>query len=118
MDKYKHTQTGILTEELVAAALGVPELVVGDSIENTADEGQVYVGADIWTDNALFQVVNTPALQVAASAYTVMWNEKGNIPWAVESYREEGRRSFREESMSRFKKESGVDLGQKKHWSR
>jgi len=41
----------------------------------------------------LFQVVNPPALQVAASAYTVMWNEKGNIPWAVDSYREEGRRS-------------------------
>jgi len=93
LDKYKHTQTGILTEELVAAALGVPEIVVGDSVENTADENQVYVGADIWTDSALFQVVNPPALQVAASAYTVMWNEKGNIPWAVDSYREEGRRS-------------------------
>jgi len=89
LDKYKHTQTGILTEELVAAAFGIPEITVGNSVENTADEKQVYVGADIWTDNMLFQTTNPAGLDVGNSAYTIMWNERGNIPWAVESYREE-----------------------------
>jgi hypothetical protein len=89
LDKYKHTQVGVMTEGLVAAVLGVDMLTVGSSVENTAAEGQVFVGADIWTDNVLFQVVNPPSLDVAASAFTIMWNERGNIPWAVESYREE-----------------------------
>lgn len=93
VDKYKHTQKGILTPELVAAVLGVDEVVVGDSVENTAAEGATYVGADIWTDNALLLVRNNPALMVANGAYTFMWNEKGNIPWAIENYRDETVRS-------------------------
>lgn len=93
LDKYKHSQVGVMTPELVAAVLDIDELVVGDSVENTGDEGQSFSGADIWTDNALFLVRNNPALGVANGAYTFMWNERGNIPWAVESYREEGIRS-------------------------
>ena len=89
LDKYKHTQKGVLTEELVGAALGVEELVVGDSVENTADEGASFTGADIWTDNALFLVRNTPALGVAAGALTFIWNEAGNVPWAAQDYRDE-----------------------------
>ena len=89
LDKYKHTQVGIMTEDLVAAVLGVGKITVGSSVENTAAEGQTFVGADIWTDNALFQVVNPPSLDVAMSAMTIIWNERGNVPWAIESYREE-----------------------------
>ena len=93
LDKYKHTQKGILTEELVAAALGVERLVVGDSVENTAAEGGAFAGADIWTDNALLVVQNAPALEVATGAVTFMWDEAGNIPWAAQEYREEQTRS-------------------------
>lgn len=93
LDKYKHTQTGVMTPELIAPVLGVDEIVIGDSVENTADENQVFVGSDIWTDNGLFLVRNNPALGVANGAYTFMWNERGNVPWAVEDYREEQTRS-------------------------
>jgi hypothetical protein len=93
LDKYKHTQVGIMTPELVAPVLGVEEIVVGDSVENTGDEGQTFVGADIWTDNALFLVRNSPQLGVANGAYTFLWNERGNNPWAIDSYREEQTRS-------------------------
>ena len=93
IEKYKYTQKGILTEDLVAAAFGVPELIVGDSVNNTANEGQTYVGADIWTDNALLLVRNNPGLLVPNGATTFMWNERGNIPWAAETYREEKIRS-------------------------
>jgi len=92
LDKYKHTQIGIMTPQLVAATLGVEEVVVGDSVRNTANEGAAFVGADNWTDNALFLVRNNPALGVANGAYTYIWNERGNFPWAVDSYREEDRR--------------------------
>ena len=88
-EKYKHTQLGIMTEELVAAALGIDRLVIGDSVQNTGDENQAYSGQDIWTDNALFLVQNQPSLGVANGGYTFMWNERGNVPWALESYRDE-----------------------------
>lgn len=94
LDKYKHTQAGIMTEELVAAALGVNEIVVGKTAKNTAKENQSYVGANVWTDNCLLiPAINAPALDTPAGAYTFMWDEVGNIPWAVQEYRDEVIRS-------------------------
>jgi hypothetical protein len=93
LDKYKHTQTAIMTPQLVAAVLGIQTLVVGDTVRNTANEGSAFVGADIWTDNALYLVKNTPGLGVANGAYTYIWDEKGNFPWAVENYRDENVRA-------------------------
>jgi hypothetical protein len=89
LDKYKHTQVGILTPQLVAAAMGIQEIVVGESVENTAAEGASFVGADIWTDNGLFVVSNNQSLGVANGAYTMFWNERGNVPWAMETYRDD-----------------------------
>ena len=93
LDKYKHTQVGIMTPALVASVLDIPELIVGDTVENTAQEGASFVGADIWADNALLLVKNAPALGVANGAYMYIWDERGNVPWAMETYREEGSRS-------------------------
>ncbi len=93
LEKYKYTQRAIMTPELVAAVLEVPEITVGDSVENTAGENLAFTGADIWTDNALFLVRNNPALGVANGSYTFMWDEKGNIPWAVEDYQADDLRS-------------------------
>lgn len=90
LEKYKHTQSGILTAELVAAALGVSTLLVGSSVENTAAEGATYVGADIWADNAVFvSIPPNPGLMVPAGGYNFIWDERGNVPWAVENYRDE-----------------------------
>lgn len=94
LDKYKHTQTGIMSEELVAAALGMSTLTVGTSVENTAAEGATFVGADIWPDSALlFVKTPTPGLMQPNGMYTFIWNEKGNFPWASEQYREEQTRA-------------------------
>jgi hypothetical protein len=93
IDKYKYTQTGVMTPALVAAALGIEEVIIGDSVENTANEGAAYTGADIWTDNALLLCRNNPSLGVANGAYTFMWDERNNIPWAIDDYRDETKRS-------------------------
>ncbi len=97
LDKYKHTQVGIMTEDLVAAVLGVDEIIIGDSVENTAIEKAPgtasFTGADIWTDNAVFLAQETPGIDKPIGALTFMWNEIGNIPWAIQSYRDEGVRS-------------------------
>ena len=89
LEKYKYTQKGILTEDLVAAVFGVEEVVVGDTSYNSAAEGQTAVGANIWGNNALFLCRNTPTLGVANGAYTFIWDEIGNNPWAIQDYREE-----------------------------
>lgn len=97
LDKYKHTQSAIMTPELVAAVLSMDELVVGDSVENTAAEKAPgtasFTGADIWTDNALFVVKNAPGLSVPNGAVNFIWNERGNVPWAAETYRSDDLRS-------------------------
>lgn len=94
LDKYKYTQKGILTEDLVAAALGVETLKVGKSVQNTGNEGASFSGADIWTDNALiFQRTPNAGLMVPNGMYTFVWDEKNNVPWAMESYREDQTRS-------------------------
>lgn len=94
LEKYKYTQKGIMTPELVAAVLNPSqsesmEITVGDTVENTAADGQTFVGADVWTDSALFVVRNNPALGVANGAYTFIWDEKGHVPWAVDEYRDD-----------------------------
>jgi len=93
LDKYKHTQVGLMTPELVAPVLGVPEIIVGESSEETTAEGGAGTRADIWTDNVLFLVRNEPGLMVQNGMYTVMWNERGNVPWGVDTYRDEKDRS-------------------------
>jgi len=97
LDKYKHTQKGIMTEELVAAVLGVDEIIVGDSVENTAVEKAPgtasFTGADIWTDNAVWLAQETPGINKPVGAITFIWNEIGNFPWAIQSYRDEKVRS-------------------------
>ena len=87
LDKYKHTQVGIMTPDLVASAMGIEKLYVMSSVENTAAEGQTFSGSDIWTDNALFfNRVPNPGLSVPNGAYTFIWNEKENFPWAMDQY--------------------------------
>ena len=74
--------------------MGIGSLTVGSSIQNTAAEGATFVGADIWTDNALlFVKTATPGLMQPNGMYTFIWNEKGNFPWASEQYREEQTRA-------------------------
>lgn len=93
LDKYKHSQVGVMTPQLVAAAIGVGEVVVGDSIQNTADEGAAFSGSDIWTDNGIYYVKRAPGLRTTSGAVSFIWDERGNVPWGVETYEWEKTRS-------------------------
>jgi len=94
IEKYKYSQKAILTEELVAAALGLKKIYVMDSVENTAKEGLTYSGSDIWGKHALLtKETRQPALNAPSGAYTFMWSDDGNTPWAMENYRDEPIRS-------------------------
>lgn len=93
LDKYKHTQRGILTEELVAAALGYPRLLVGSAIQNTAAESASFVGSRIVGNNALYLYVPaSPGLMVPSAGYTFIWNvDDGGLEVQVSRIREDNR---------------------------
>jgi len=78
IDLFKHTQTGILTEALVASVLNVDRLIVGDAVKNTAAEGAVFSGSYIWDKNAILMYVpSSPGLMIPAAGYAFSWKQNG-----------------------------------------
>lgn len=90
VDRFKHTQAGVLTEELVAPLMDVNRIVVGSGIQNNAAQGAAFNGADIWADNALFVVqAPTPGFRTPTGAYRFHWNFRNAVPWGIDTYRSE-----------------------------
>lgn len=93
LDKFKHTQRGILTRELVAPVLDVDRILVARAIRNTAVEKaegtESYTGAYIFGKNALFvNVVPGVGLLQPAAGKTFKWNPNG-LSMQIERYEEE-----------------------------
>lgn len=90
LEKYKFTQPagGVISPELVAQALRVERILIGDSVYNTAKEGADFVGTDIWGDNALLLIQEGSGLRVPSAVQTMVWDEDGQgaIPWALNQF--------------------------------
>ena len=92
LDKYKHTQRGVLTTDLVAAALGIDRLLVGSASQNTAKEGAAFVGANIYGNDALYLFVPpSPGLLTPSAGYTFTWDMGGGLNTQVSRIREDNR---------------------------
>lgn len=81
LDSIKYTQTGVLTEQLLASLLGLNEVVVADGIYNTAAQGAAgsyayAVGEDAGvSQSGLLAYVNpTPSILQPTAGYTFSWN--------------------------------------------
>lgn len=86
LDRFKHTQVGVLNEAQIAQWLDVQEVVVGRSVYETAEEDATSSPSFVWGKNALLSYVPAnPAIDVPAAAYTF---RKGNVP-ETKQYREE-----------------------------
>lgn len=112
LDRYKHTQTGILTEDLVAGLFGIEKVLAGDAVYTTAAEGATFSGSYIWDKNCLLMhVAKTPALMTPSAGYTFVWLQNGfTIP--IERIEERGRRRDRLLADHAFvQKITGSDLG-------
>ncbi len=59
LDRIKHTQTGVITEDLVAGILGLDDVINATSIRNSAEEGLTATNVFNIGDNAL--LVHAPA---------------------------------------------------------
>jgi len=90
----------VITEAMLRAAmaaiLGVPNLIVGQAVYNSADEGLDFTGAEIWSDNyAMLAVLGSEGLPMTEPQLgrTMMWDAYVSGLEYVESYREEQTKS-------------------------
>ena len=75
LDRFKHTQSGVLTEDLVRQWLGIERLIVGRAPYNTAKEGQTASMSFIWGKHALLAYVSpNPSISQPSAAYIFQRN--------------------------------------------
>ena len=79
----------------IAGILGVPRIIVGDAIYNSADEGLTHVGAWVWPDDyALLGKFGTDGTRdEPCIGKTLYWTGMGKGGVAMSVYREEQTKS-------------------------
>lgn len=86
--------TRLLSEQEVAQAVGVDQVLVGRAPKNSAAKGKSYSGSFIWNDTyiALAHVVGG---EFAAGGFgrSILWGADSPVPFVAETYRDEARRS-------------------------
>lgn len=108
IDRYKHTQTGILTEAQVSAWLNIPTVLVGEAVYNSAAEGATVAMSFIWGKNVLMlHVTGSPSIDEPSAGYTFDW--KGV---STKTYREEAEeQDVVEANQDLDMKQTASDLG-------
>jgi len=95
LDRIKYTQaaTDAAIRGAVAAALGLQNYWVGNSVYNSANEGQAMTGADIIDDDALVCVVApSPGLLVPSAGYSFGFTGGGGMG-SIVPYRDQSAKS-------------------------
>ncbi|MFW6074936.1 MAG: hypothetical protein ACOC9Y_05025 [Chloroflexota bacterium] len=89
LDRIKYTQTGLVTREILQTLFGIPNILVPDSVYNSANAGQDADLTDLWTDFVwLGFVAPRPALRVLTFGLTFEYRGR-----QVRRWREEDKRS-------------------------
>lgn len=98
--KAKFPGANVITEAMLrasmAAILGIPELIIGQAVYNSADEDQDFSGAEIWPDDyALVAVLGAESLPLTEPQLgrTMVWNAYVPDIEYVEMYREDQTKS-------------------------
>jgi len=94
--KAKFPGATVVTEAMMRAQMGaifgITNLLVGQAVYNTANEGQDFSGGDIWPDDyAMIAVLGSEGLPLTEPQLgrTIVWNEYASDVEYLESYREE-----------------------------
>lgn len=99
VDQLKYTYPGIdvtnLNAQQMARVLGVPRLLVGGAVYNSAGKGQDGTIADLWDDEyaALVRIGEGRDITTPCVGRTFLWTMDTPENQVVEQYREEPRRS-------------------------
>jgi len=98
LEKIKYTQRGVLTADLMAALLGLDEVMVAQTIENTANEddgADAFTAANVWETNAgkgagfLFYAPPRMGLKTAAALGQFRVKQQNGTGRLTRSFREE-----------------------------
>jgi hypothetical protein len=93
LERIKYSERAILTPELIATLLGLPQVLVPGVGYNSAHPGQTPSLGYIWgKDVILAYVPDRPGLKIPAFGYEFTWGLAGN-KLAVDRWREERRAS-------------------------
>ena len=86
--------TRLLSEQEVAQAVGVDQVLVGRAPKNSAAKGKTYSGTFIWADTyiALAHVVGGEFV-AGGFGRSILWGADSPVPFVAETYRDEARRS-------------------------
>ena len=86
--------TRLLSEQEVAQAVGVDQVLVGRAPKNSAAKGKSYSGTFIWGDTyiALAHVVGGEFV-AGGFGRSILWGADSPVPFVAETYRDEARRS-------------------------
>lgn len=94
--KAKFPGATVITEAMMrsqmGAIFGITNLIVGQAVYNSADEGQDFTGAEIWPDDyAMIAVLGEEGLPMSEPQLgrTMLWDNYASDIEYVESYREE-----------------------------
>lgn len=95
LDKIKYTQRGIVTEDIIAAAFRIQNVLVARTVANSSNEGQALTPADIWGKDCILAFVDaSPDLKSPTLGRIFTWSEEaGADGTVVESYRDDDIRS-------------------------
>jgi hypothetical protein len=98
LDKIKYTEKGILTADLMAAALGLDEVIVAKAFVNTAKErkdGSDFTAGPLWEIHAtkgmgfLFYRPSAPGLKVPSAGYQARIAYENGLPRRTMMWRED-----------------------------
>ena len=100
LEVIKYVQRGIVTTDLMAAAFGVDQILVGSALKSgvtnagQAEPGQIEPLNYIWGNSAVLAYIPPkPGRKTAALGYSFMWNKDGNGAVQVRKWYETGRKA-------------------------
>lgn len=99
-DIIKYVQRGIVTEELMSVAFGIPKIIVGSALKSDViNPGQAAPGSIepldyIWGNNILLAyIAPKPGRKRPSFGYSFMWDKDGNGAVQVRKWWEQGRKA-------------------------
>ena len=80
VDRFKYTSSASVTDQMLAAVLGVDRILVEGVIENTAAEGQAASYTQLGAKDALLcYSAPSPGLMVPSAGYNMNWTGMANV---------------------------------------
>ena len=94
IERIKYSERGILTEEIIAAVFGIPNIIIPGVGYDSANPGQSNSLGYLWgKDVVLAWVPPRAGLKIPAFGYEFVWGYGGGTPQVVDRWREEPRKS-------------------------